>query len=62
MSFTPGPDTVGEIEPLSLWSGQGVALVRKVQTAAEIVREMNEEAMAFSDGSGSIVHRNSCKR
>jgi nitronate monooxygenase len=44
MSFTPGPDTVGEIEPLSLWSGQGVALVRKVQTAAEIVREMNEEA------------------
>jgi nitronate monooxygenase len=44
MSFTPGPDTVGEIEPLSLWSGQGVALVRKVQPAAEIVREMNEEA------------------
>jgi NAD(P)H-dependent flavin oxidoreductase YrpB (nitropropane dioxygenase family) len=44
MSFTPGPDTVGDIEPLSLWSGQGVALVRKVQPAAEIVREINEEA------------------
>lgn len=44
MSVTPGPDTIGEIEPLSLWSGQGVALVRKVQPAAEIVREMNEEA------------------
>lgn len=43
-SFTPGPDTVGEIEPLSLWSGQGVALVRKVQPAAEIVHEMNEDA------------------
>jgi nitronate monooxygenase len=43
-SYTPGPDTIGEIEPLSLWSGQGVALVRKVQPAAEIVREMNEEA------------------
>lgn len=43
-SFTPGPDAVGEIEPLSLWSGQGVALVRKVQPAAEIVREMNEQA------------------
>ena len=43
-SFTAGPDTEGEIEPLSLWSGQGVALVRKVQPAAEIVREMNEEA------------------
>jgi NAD(P)H-dependent flavin oxidoreductase YrpB (nitropropane dioxygenase family) len=44
MSFTPGPDTIGEIEPLSLWSGQGVAVVRKVQPAAEIVREMNEQA------------------
>jgi nitronate monooxygenase len=43
-SFTAGPDTIGEIEPLSLWSGQGVALVRKVQPAAEIVREMNEQA------------------
>jgi nitronate monooxygenase len=43
-SYTPGPDTVGEIEPLSLWSGQGVALVRKVQPAAEIVREMNDDA------------------
>jgi NAD(P)H-dependent flavin oxidoreductase YrpB (nitropropane dioxygenase family) len=46
-SFTPGLDTVGEIEPLSLWSGQGVALVRRVQPAAEIVREMNEEAKAI---------------
>ena len=27
-SITAGPDTVGEIEPLSLWSGQGVAMVR----------------------------------
>jgi len=50
MSFTPGPDTVGAIEPLSLWSGQSVALVRKVQPAAEIVREINEEA-------GSILRR-----
>jgi nitronate monooxygenase len=43
-SYTPGPDTVGEIEPLSLWSGQGVALVRKVQPAAEIVHEINQDA------------------
>ena len=47
MSITPGPDTVGDIEPLSLWAGQGVALVRKVQPAAEIVREMNDEANAI---------------
>ena len=37
-------DTAGEIEALSLWSGQGVALVRKVQPAVEIVREMNDDA------------------
>ena len=47
MSVTPGPDTVGEIEPLSLWAGQGAAMVRKVQPAAEIVREMNDEANAI---------------
>ena len=47
MSITPGPDTVGDIEPLSLWAGQGAALVRKVQPAAEIVREMNDEANAI---------------
>lgn len=51
-SFTPGPDTIGEIEPLSLWSGQGVALVRKVQPAAEIIREMNAEAKRILRGLG----------
>jgi nitronate monooxygenase len=47
MSITPGPDTVGDIEALSLWAGQSAALVRKVQPAAEIVREMNDEANAI---------------
>jgi NAD(P)H-dependent flavin oxidoreductase YrpB (nitropropane dioxygenase family) len=47
MSITPGPDTAGSIEPLSLWAGQGAALVRRVQPAAEIVREMNDEANAI---------------
>jgi NAD(P)H-dependent flavin oxidoreductase YrpB (nitropropane dioxygenase family) len=47
MSITPGPDTVGDIEPLSLWAGQSAALVRKVQPAAEIVREINDEANAI---------------
>lgn len=43
MSFTPGPDTVGEIEPLSLWSGQGVAVVRKVQQGANVIQELLDE-------------------
>jgi NAD(P)H-dependent flavin oxidoreductase YrpB (nitropropane dioxygenase family) len=44
--FMPTPDVEGELEELSLWAGQGVSLVREVQPAAEIVREIHEEALA----------------
>jgi hypothetical protein len=30
----------GDIEGLSLWAGQGVALARRTQPAAEIVAEL----------------------
>ena len=42
--MTPQPDTVGDIDNLSLWAGQGVGLVRRLQPASEIVREIVEEA------------------
>jgi len=32
-----------------LWAGQGVGLVKKVQPAAEIVREIIEQARAIND-------------
>jgi len=32
--------TTGQIEPLSLWAGQSVALARRSQPAAEIVTEL----------------------
>jgi nitronate monooxygenase len=41
--YEPAPpmvDTTGEIEPLSLWAGQSVALARRSQPAAEIVAEL----------------------
>jgi nitronate monooxygenase len=41
--YEPAPPmvgTTGEIEPLSMWAGQSVALARKSQTAAEIVTEL----------------------
>ena len=41
---TPNNETTGDIEALSMWSGQGVSMVRKVQPAAEIVREITEDA------------------
>jgi nitronate monooxygenase len=41
--YEPAPPmvgTTGEIEALSMWAGQGVALARKSQSAAEIVTEL----------------------
>lgn len=46
-SYTPGPDATGDIEALSMWAGQSAALVRKVQPAADIVREISNEAQAI---------------
>jgi nitronate monooxygenase len=36
----PLEDTTGDIEALSLWAGQSVALARRVQPAAEIVASL----------------------
>ena len=49
-SYTPGADADGEIDAMSLWAGQGVGLVRKTQPAAEIVREIVEQARSIMRG------------
>ena len=46
-SYTPGADAEGDIEALSLWAGQSVGLVSKVQPAGEIVREIAFDAEAI---------------
>ena len=45
-SQTPSAGIEGDIEAMSTWAGQGVGLARQVQPAAEIVRELVEEAEA----------------
>ena len=45
-SYTPRTGTTGDIAAMSLWSGQGVGLVRKVQPAAEILDEIERDARA----------------
>jgi NAD(P)H-dependent flavin oxidoreductase YrpB (nitropropane dioxygenase family) len=45
---TPEAGDEGDIDALSLWSGQGVGLVRRIQPAAEIVREIFDEARSTS--------------
>ena len=39
-SATPSKGTEGDIEGLSLWAGQGVALAKSVRPAAAIVHEL----------------------
>ena len=45
-SHTPGPDAQGDIEPGSLWVGQSVGTVNRAQPAADILREIVEDAKA----------------
>jgi NAD(P)H-dependent flavin oxidoreductase YrpB (nitropropane dioxygenase family) len=43
-AVTPAPGMTGDIEALSMWAGQGVAGVREVKPAAEVVAEIVREA------------------
>jgi len=43
-SATPATDCEGDVEAMSLWAGQGVALLTRAQPAAAIVREIVAEA------------------
>ncbi|HVH75679.1 MAG TPA: nitronate monooxygenase [Stellaceae bacterium] len=45
-SATPAADDEGDIEALSLWAGQSAGLVKQLQPAADIVRDIVEEARA----------------
>lgn len=45
-SKSPSADLTGDVEATSMWAGQGVSMVRKVQPAHEIVDEIVSEAKA----------------
>jgi nitronate monooxygenase len=45
-SSMPVESISGDIEALSMWSGQGIGLVDRVQPAGDIVRELVDEAEA----------------
>ncbi len=53
-TFMAMHDVDGEIDELSLWAGQGVGLVKKVQPAAEIVREICDDAEAIIGRLGKL--------
>lgn len=43
-SHTPRATDEGDIDAMAMWAGQGVGLVRRTQSAGEIVREIADEA------------------
>jgi nitronate monooxygenase len=47
----------GDIEALSLWAGQSVALIDDVRSAGEIVRRLAEEAAAALATGAALVRR-----
>ncbi len=54
-SYTPLPETTGDVEAMSLWSGQGVSLVREVMSAADIVEEIYQSAKKLLNCGGSAL-------
>jgi nitronate monooxygenase len=55
MPTAPVSDVEGDVDALPMWAGQGVGLVKKVQPAAEIVREINAEAEVVLKRLGALV-------
>ncbi len=54
-SYTPLPQTIGDVEAMSLWSGQGVSLARETMPAADIVEEIHRDARKHLQSGPSIL-------
>jgi NAD(P)H-dependent flavin oxidoreductase YrpB (nitropropane dioxygenase family) len=54
-SYTPLPGTSGAVEAMSLWAGQGVAQIREISSAAEIMEEIYRDAKRHLRFGGSIL-------
>lgn len=56
-SATPSADMTGDIEALPMWAGQSTGIVRKVQTAAEIMQQIKNEAKDAMNNLASLANR-----
>lgn len=54
-SYTPLPETTGEVEAMSLWAGQGVAQIREISSTEEIIEEIYQEAKRCLQAGSSIL-------
>ena len=53
-AIPPMADVEGDLDALPMWAGQGVAQLRKIQPAAEIVQEIHDEAHAILERLGAM--------
>ena len=51
----PYSGVTGDLEGLSNWAGQGVGLINRVQPAAEIVREIADEAVRVMRKASELI-------
>ena len=54
-SYTPLPETSGEVEAMSLWAGQSVSQIREISSTAEIIEEIYQDARRCLQTGGSIL-------
>ena len=54
-SVAPYSGVTGDLEGLSNWAGQGVGLITRVQPAADIVREITEEAIQVLKKASALI-------
>ena len=54
-AIAPYTGVTGDLEALSNWVGQGVGLVDRIQPAAEIVKELSEDAVRVLRKAGDLI-------
>ena len=54
-SCTPVSSTTGDIAAMSMWAGQGVSLVRKIQPAGEIIDDICRDARHLLRAAGELL-------
>ena len=51
----PSPGVPGDLEGLPNWAGQGVGLVSRILPAADIVKEITEDAVRLLENARTLI-------
>ena len=56
MGIGPYTDVTGDLEGLLNWAGQGVGLIKNILPAANIVKEITEDAVRVLENARTFIH------